>query len=329
VECAILIAGPTASGKSRLAIELAMELARDQGCDRGSDRGKARGGVIINADSMQVYRELRILSARPSADEEAAIPHRLYGITSAAAAFSVGRWVTLALAEIAAARQRGQVPIVVGGTGLYFQALTEGMAEIPDISDTARGEARRRLDELGAVGLHDVLRQRDPEMAARLQPTDSQRLVRAYEVILATGVSLAHWQRQPATTAVLAGPWWGFVLNRPRQDLYRRCDARLAAMLDQGALDEIAALAALELDPSLPAMKALGVPELIRLSRGELTRAVALAAAQQATRRYAKRQMTWFRNKMCSWNDINTQDSERLSNIIIPFISENQLTPPN
>ncbi|MFP6771893.1 MAG: tRNA (adenosine(37)-N6)-dimethylallyltransferase MiaA [Alphaproteobacteria bacterium] len=325
MECAILIAGPTASGKSRLAIELAMALAKD----RSRGRGKDRGGVIINADSMQVYRELRILSARPSLDEEAAAPHRLYGITSVAAAFSVGHWVTLALAEIAAARQAGQVPIVVGGTGLYFQALTEGMAEIPQIPDETRAEARARLDELGAVGLHDVLRREDPEMAARLKPTDKQRLARAYEVILATGVSLADWQRRPASTPVLEGPWQGFVLNCPRAALYRRCDERLAAMLDHGALDEVAALAALDLDPSLPAMKALGVPELMRLSRGETPRAAALAAAQQATRRYAKRQMTWFRNKMCSWQGLNTQDSERLSNIITPFITKNQLTPPS
>jgi tRNA dimethylallyltransferase len=317
MESAILIAGPTASGKSRLAIELVQALANDQ------------GAVIINGDSMQVYAELRLLTARPSAAEEAAAPHRLYGFVSAAQAFSVGRWVTHALSEIAQARQGGQVPIVVGGTGLYFQALTEGLAEIPQVSDEARLEARQRLDELGPGGLHDVLGQRDPEMAARLQATDAQRLVRAYEVLISTGVSLADWQRRPATTPVLRGPWRGFVLNRPRADLYRRCDERLAAMLDQGALEEVAELAAMNLDPALPAMKALGVPDLIRLTRGEISRADALAAAQQATRRYAKRQMTWFRNKMCSWQSINTQDSERLSEIIIPFISKNQLTPTN
>ena len=313
MDTAILIAGPTASGKSRLAIDLARTL----------------NGVIINADSMQVYRELRVLTARPDGAEEAAAPHRLYGITSAAAPFSVGRWLELALAEAAAARDAGQVPIFVGGTGLYFQALTQGMAEIPDITEPARAEARGMLDELGAAGLHAALGERDPVMAQRLKPTDSQRLVRAYEVIESTGVSLADWQQRPSSTPTLPLPWRGFVLNWPRTELYRRCDERLAAMLEQGALDEVAKLAAMNLDPALPAMKALGVPELIRLSRGEISREAALSAAQQATRRYAKRQMTWFRNKMCAWNGLDAQDSERLSEIIIPFISKNQLTAPD
>ena len=281
MDTAILIAGPTASGKSRLAIDLARTL----------------NGVIINADSMQVYRELRVLTARPDGAEEAAAPHRLYGITSAAAPFSVGRWLELALAEAAAARDAGQVPIFVGGTGLYFQALTQGMAEIPDITEPARAEARGMLDELGAAGLHAALGERDPVMAQRLKPTDSQRLVRAYEVIESTGVSLADWQQRPSSTPTLPLPWRGFVL------------------------DEVAKLAAMNLDPALPAMKALGVPELIRLSRGEISREAALSAAQQATRRYAKRQMTWFRNKMCAWNGLDAQDSERLSEIIIPFIT--------
>jgi tRNA dimethylallyltransferase len=302
---AILIAGPTASGKSRLAIDLA----------------RALNGVIINADSMQVYAELRVLTARPDADEEAAAPHRLYGITSAAAPFSAGRWLELALAEAVAARESGQVPIIVGGTGLYFQALTEGMAEIPDISEQARAEARSMLEELGAAGLHALLGERDPIMAERLKPTDSQRLVRAYEVMLGTGVSLAEWQQCPATTPILPGPWLGFVLDWPRVELYRRCDKRLVGMLEHGALDEVARLASMNLDPALPAMKALGVPDLIRLSRGEISRDAALAAAQQATRRYAKRQMTWFRSKIYAWNRLNAQDSERLFEKIIPFIT--------
>ena len=310
---AILIAGPTASGKSRLAMELA----------------QAHNGVIINADSMQVYRELRVLTARPGAADEAAARHRLYGFTSAAAPFSVGRWLELALAEIATARQAGQLPIVVGGTGLYFQALTQGMAEIPDIPEPVRQTARARLAELGPAGLHAALAERDPVMAGRLKPTDPQRLVRAYEVMLGTGVSLAIWQQQPATTATLPPPWHGFVLNWPRAQLYRRCDERLAAMLEQGAIEEASGLAAMGLDPGLPAMKALGVGELIRLARGEVDRAEALAAAQQATRRYAKRQMTWFRNKMCSWQSINSQDSESFSEKIIPFIMQNLLTRPH
>ena len=309
---AILIAGPTASGKSRLAIELAQAL----------------NGVIINADSMQVYEELRVLTARPDAREEAAAPHRLYGITSADKAFSVGQWLELALAEAAAARSAGQVPIFVGGTGLYFQALTEGMAEIPPIPEDIRQNARTKLNELGPLGLHSALETLDPVMAERLKPTDSQRLVRAYEVITGTGVSLATWQQQPSTTPTLPQPWHGFVLNWPRDVLYQRCDERLVSMLAQGALAEVEGLAAMNLAPALPAMKALGVPDLIRLIQGEKSRDVALAAAQQATRRYAKRQMTWFRNKMCSWTSLNAQESERVSKIIIPFITQNQLTGP-
>ncbi|MBT7758812.1 MAG: tRNA (adenosine(37)-N6)-dimethylallyltransferase MiaA, partial [Rhodospirillaceae bacterium] len=227
----ILIAGPTASGKSSLAIALAQSL----------------NGIIINADSMQVYRELRLLTARPSAAEEAAVPHRLYGITSAGAPFSVGHWLELVQTEIANARQAGRTAIIVGGSGLYFQALTKGMADIPDIPEAARQMARSKLDELGPAGLHAALAVLDPAMAARLQPTDSQRLVRAYEVIQGTGVSLASWQQRPATTPILPPPWHGFVLNWPRQQLYRRCDERLAAMLDQGALEEVSALAAMNL----------------------------------------------------------------------------------
>ncbi|MDA1098603.1 MAG: tRNA (adenosine(37)-N6)-dimethylallyltransferase MiaA [Proteobacteria bacterium] len=307
---AILIAGPTASGKSRLAMELAQAL----------------DGIIINADSMQVYRELRVLTARPGAQEAAAVPHRLYGITSVAAPFSVGRWLELAETEIANAREAGQPAIIVGGTGLYFLALTQGLAEIPDIPEATRQAARAQLRTLGAAGLHAALKARDPVMAARLKPSDSQRLVRAYEVIEGTGVSLATWQQRPGSTATLAPPWHGLVLTWPREQLYRRCDERLAAMLEQGALEEVAALAAMDLDPGLPAMKALGVPELIRCCRGEIGRAEALAAAQQATRRYAKRQITWFKNKMRAWMTINSQDSERISRENIPFIIQNLLT---
>ena len=313
MENTILIAGPTASGKSRLALELACSL----------------NGIIINADSMQVYRELRVLTARPDVREEALAPHRLYGIIAASAPFSVGRWLDMVVAEIAAARSAGLVPILVGGTGFYFQALTEGIAKIPDIPNNARRRARNLLDKLGAAGVHAVLEVRDPKMAERLKPTDSQRLVRALEVIEGTGVSLAEWQSQPPTTPILPGPWCGFVLNWPRSELYSRCDRRLEQMLDHGALDEVKALAALDLDPALPAMKALGVPGLIKLIRGEMNRASALATAQLDTRRYAKRQMTWFRNKMCSWNHLNSQDSESLSKIIIPFMSKNQLTAPD
>ncbi|MDP6346387.1 MAG: tRNA (adenosine(37)-N6)-dimethylallyltransferase MiaA [Alphaproteobacteria bacterium] len=310
VPSAILIAGPTASGKSALAMRLARRV----------------DSVIINADSMQVYRELRVLTARPGAADEAAVPHRLYGMISVAEAFSAARWQALALAEVAAARAAGRVPILVGGSGLYFSALLDGLSAVPEIPAEVRAEARRWLRDLGPEGLHAALAERDGEMAARLRPSDSQRLARAYEVVLATGVSLAEWQRRSAASPILAPPWRGFVLMPPRADLYLRCDQRLAAMLDNGGLEEVAALAAMDLDPDLPAMKALGVPDLLRHLGGEIPRQAALAAAQQATRRYAKRQMTWFRNKMCAWKRLETQDSERLFDEIIPFMSQNLLT---
>ena len=313
MESAILIAGPTASGKSRLALELARSL----------------NGVIINADSMQVYRELRVLTARPDPEQEALVPHRLYGVIPACTQFSVRRWLDLAVAEIDNARDAGQVPIIVGGAGLYFQALIEGIAEIPDIPEDVRSKARDLLVDAGVAGVYDALKIRDPIMAKRLKTTDSQRLVRALEVIEATGISLAEWQERPVTTSVFLGNWKGFILNWPRPTLYHRCDRRLEQMLENGALEEVKTLVDLNLDPSLPAMKALGVPIFIKLIQGEIDKASALALAQQATRHYAKRQITWFQNKMCSWHRLNAQDSESLSESIVSFMSKNMLTISN
>ena len=310
MESAILIAGPTASGKSRLALELARSL----------------NGIIINADSMQVYRELRVLTARPDSQQEALAPHRLYGIISACTQFSVRRWLDLAIAEIDIARRTGQVPIIVGGTGLYLQALTEGIAVIPDIPQDIRRRTRALMADGGAAGVYDALKLKDPVMAERLNSKDSQRLVRALEVIDGTGISLAEWHARLDTTSVLPGSWRGFILSWPRSELYNRCDRRMEQMLEHGALDEVRALVDLDLDPSLPAMKALGVPVLIKLIRGEMDQASAVALAQQATRRYAKRQMTWFHNKMCSWHRLNAQDSESLPGKIISFMSKNMLT---
>ena len=313
MERTVLIAGPTASGKSRLALDLATSL----------------NGVIINADSMQVYQELRVLTARPNLEQEAIACHRLYGIIPARTQFSVRRWLDLAITEIEIARSAGKVPIVVGGTGLYLQALTEGIAVIPDIPEDIRRRTRDLMADVGVAGVYDALKVRDPVMANRLKSTDSQRLVRALEVIEGTGISLAEWQARKVTTSILPGNWQGFILNWPRSELYNRCDRRLEQMLEHGALDEVNTLMDLNLDPSLPVMKALGVPVLIKLIRGEVDRASALASAQQATRRYAKRQTTWFENKMCSWNRLNAQDSESLLGTIISFMSKNMLTASN
>ncbi len=277
----VVIAGPTASGKSQLALALA----------------EAYGGTVINADSMQVYRDLRILTARPDESACARAPHRLYGVLDAAEACSAARWRAMALAEIAAARASGRLPIVVGGTGLYIEALLEGIAPVPDIPAPVREAARALHAALGGAGFHALLAARDPEMAARLAPGDSQRLIRAFEVIEATGVSLAEWRRRHPAGAGLAGPALRLLLSPPRSALYAACDARVPAMIAAGALDEVAALKQRGLDPALPAMKALGVRPLLRHLAGEIDRETAVAAVQQETRRYAKRQSTWFRHR--------------------------------
>lgn len=277
----VVVAGPTASGKSALALALA----------------EAHGGVVINADSMQVYRDLRILTARPDEAACARAPHRLYGVLDAAEACSAARWRDMALAEIAAARAAGRLPIVVGGTGLYLEALLEGIAPVPDIPAPVREAARALRAALGGAGFHALLAARDPEMTARLAPGDSQRLVRAFEVIEATGVSLAEWQRRPSAEPGLAGPVLRILLMPPRPALYAACDARVPGMIAAGALAEVAALRRRGLDPALPAMKALGVRPLLRHLAGEIDREIAIAATQQETRRYAKRQSTWFRHR--------------------------------
>lgn len=288
---AILIAGPTASGKSALALDLAVRL----------------GGVVVNADSMQVYRELRVLTARPGPADEARAPHRLYGFVSAAEAFSVGRWLDAARAELAAAWADGRLPVVVGGTGLYFQALTVGLSAIPDVPADVRAAARALLDRLGPAGLHVRLAQRDPAGAVRLRPTDSQRIVRAWEVLEATGRPLSHWQ---ATTVPgpLARGALRLLLAPPRAEVYARCDARLGRMVAAGALDEVRALDRLGLPAQRPAMRALGVPHLLRHVRGEVGLDEALDAACTGTRRYAKRQMTWFRHRMADWHRLEQVD---------------------
>jgi tRNA dimethylallyltransferase len=298
---ALLIAGPTASGKSAAALAAAERF----------------GGVVINADSMQVYQELRVLTARPTAAEEARAPHRLYGVVSAAEPFSVGKWLPRARAEVAAALGAGRLPIVVGGTGLYFAALTGGLAPVPDIPPPVRVEAQRRFAALGLAAFRAELAGRDPASAGLRDP---QRLLRAWEVVEATGIPLAAWRERPPEPG-LGCPWLGVVLDRPRAELYGRIDGRFEAMLAAGALDEVRELAA-----RVQGFKATGVPELLSHLRGERDLAAASAAARQATRRYAKRQLTWARHKMRSWLWLSAQDSKHLSEEIFSKVIETGLT---
>ncbi|MDE2488533.1 MAG: tRNA (adenosine(37)-N6)-dimethylallyltransferase MiaA [Alphaproteobacteria bacterium] len=279
-----LIAGPTASGKSALALRLA----------------EAADAEIVNADSMQLYRDLRILTARPSPKEEARAPHHLFGIVDAAVGWSVGAWLRAAHERIVSLTEAHRPIVFVGGTGLYFRALTRGLASIPPVPTEARREAEADFDLMGEMAFRGRLGAYDPAAAARIAPGDRQRLVRAWEVYAHTGTPLSDWQQ--TGEPVLSGDAWRAVaLEPPRDLLYRRCDARLEAMVAQGALDEVAALLERGLDPELPAMKAVGVREFAAFVRGEATLSEALLAAQRETRRYAKRQLTWMRGQMAGW----------------------------
>jgi tRNA dimethylallyltransferase len=306
----LVVAGPTASGKSALAI----------------DAAEAFRGTVINGDSMQVYRELRVLTARPSEADLARVPHRLFGIVPAAEPFSVGRWLELAHGAIQGARAEGRLPIVVGGTGMYLKALTEGLAEIPDIPAEVRTRARARFDEIGGTAFHAELATLDPEAAARLARSDRQRLIRAYEVAAATGRTLGEWQRAAPAAARPGAGFEVIALMPDRETLYAACDARFERMIAGGALDEVRALDALGLDAALPAMKALGVPELLRHVRGEIAFAAAREAAQRATRNYAKRQLTWLRHQFAKMEVINAQYSKSMTPKIFSFIRNSLLT---
>jgi tRNA dimethylallyltransferase len=274
----LIVAGPTASGKSALALALAERL----------------GGTIINTDAMQVYRDLRVLTARPTPDDEARAPHALYGVRPAAEPGNVAWWREAALAAMAAAREAGRLPILTGGSGLYFASLTEGLADIPDPGPAARAEARALLKEIGPAALHAHLADVDPVTAARLRPTDSQRVARAWEVWRGTGTGLAAWQ----ATKTPPAPWRfaAILLDPPRAELRAAIAARFDAMLRDGALEEVRALLALQLDPALPAMRAHGVPELVSHLRGEITLEVAGRRIELVTGQYTKRQATWFRH---------------------------------
>ncbi len=259
------------------------------------------GGVIVNADSMQVYRDLRIITARPGVADEARVPHRLYGHVDAAENYSVGRWCQDARAVLEEAKSAGRVPILVGGTGLYFKALTQGLSAVPPTPLDIRAAVRARCDAEGAAALHAELARRDPVMAERLKPGDRMRLARALEVLEATGRSLADWHRDGLPAILDLEDAVKIFLVVDRAELYRRIDARFDAMLTAGALDEVRALAGRSLDPLLPAMKAHGVPWLRRHLAGEISLEAAAEGGKRDTRRYTKRQVTWFRNQMPGW----------------------------
>lgn len=277
---AVLIAGPTASGKSREAMALAQKI----------------NGVVINADSMQVYRQAPILTAQPSQADQARIPHLLYGHVDVQDLYSVGRWRADALAALAQADAMQRIPIFVGGTGMYFAALTDGLADIPPTPDAVRQEARALLQDIGVERLHARLAQRDPLTAGKLRSSDPQRVLRAYEVFEATGRPLAEWQEAPSAPVLQDKKLAAFVLDPPRPELRALIAARFEQMVGQGGLEEAAALAGL--DPALPAAKLLGLRPLQALAAGELDRRAALDTAITATRQFAKRQMTWFRHRM-------------------------------
>jgi tRNA dimethylallyltransferase len=293
VETVFLIAGPTASGKSALALDLARRV----------------GGVIVNADSMQVYADLRVITARPTEAEEALAPHRLYGHVDGAANYSVGRYLADAGAQVAELRARGRPPIVVGGTGLYFKALLEGLSVVPAVPDEVRAAVRARSEGRSTPALHAELAAVDPDGAARLQPQDRLRILRALEVWETTGRPLASFQEERSPAPLAGLPTVRLFLAPDRAALKRRIDARFGAMLAAGALDEVRALAARGLDPALPIMRAHGVPGLLAYLSGEIALDEAVARGQADTRSYAKRQFTWFRHQMPGWRWLDPDEA--------------------
>ena len=309
---AIIVAGPTASGKSALALDLAERV----------------GGTIVNADSMQVYRELRMLTARPTEADEARVPHVLYGIRPAAEAGNAAWWRRAALEAMDTIRAAGRIPILTGGTGMYFAALTQGLADVPDPGEDARAEARRLLADQGPESLHASLTKVDPATAARLSPNDGQRIARAWEVWRATGMGLAAWQQRKMPPA----PWRFFAirLDPPREALRRAIATRFAAMVTAGAIDEVRALLTQTLDPALPAMRAHGVPELSAYLRGAMSLEEAGRRTELVTGQYTKRQATWFRHHhladiadteiFASRYGVHTQFSKCLMERIFAFI---------
>lgn len=293
----MLIAGPTASGKSAVSLWLAENAP----------------GIVINGDALQLYRDLSVLTARPSPEDEARAPHRLYGVLDGSQASSAAWWAEEATREIEAAWREGRLPIVTGGTGLYLRTLLHGIVPVPDIDEAVRADVRARMETEGPETLHAELAERDPVTAARLGPRDRQRIARALEVVLATGTPLSRFQAD--RTGGLAdregvGPIIRCVILPEREILYERCDRRLEAMITLGAVEEVKNLLARGLAPELPVMKAVGVPELAAYAEKTVNLQEAVSAAQQATRNYAKRQYTWFRNQCRDWHFITSHDPE-------------------
>ncbi|OYW81136.1 MAG: tRNA (adenosine(37)-N6)-dimethylallyltransferase MiaA [Asticcacaulis sp. 32-58-5] len=283
----LLLAGPTASGKSALALDWAVKT----------------GGIILNADSMQLYEDVPTLTARPSADDEAIARHVLYGHLMPDQMWSTGQWLRAATPFIDAALRGDTALCIVGGTGLYFLSLIRGLAEIPEISEQARAQARQTYIDMGEDAFRNLLLSVDPEAAARIMPNDQQRLTRAYEVWLETERALSDWQK--TNTPLLPEGSYHLEVLRPDRDwLYARCDHRFDLMLDTGAVDEVEALMARGLKPDWPIMRVLGLPEITAYLQGDMTLEAARALAQQKTRNYAKRQMTWFRNQMPIFKEI-------------------------
>ena len=309
----IIIAGPTASGKSALAVDIAEEFF----------------GSVINADSMQVYRQLDVLSARPSGPDLGRAPHRLYGVIDAAEKCSAGRWRQMAAGEIEAAWSGKRLPIVVGGTGLYLKALLEGLSPIPDIPSSFRDEATVLLEHLGETAFHKELAKCDPDIAVRLPPGDRQRMIRAFEVFQATGRPLSVWQKEPLSGPPVRARFYVVVVRPDREILYGRIDTRFEKMIELGAVEEVRALLSLNLPPDLPVMKALGVPELTRYLNGEIELDLAVDEARRATRNFAKRQLTWLRHQLKNDLEINAQYSESLRAKNFSFIRQFLLTDPS
>ncbi|MFC1673113.1 tRNA (adenosine(37)-N6)-dimethylallyltransferase MiaA [Pseudomonadota bacterium] len=309
-ESALIIAGPTASGKSAMAMDVAERFR----------------GTVINADSQQVYSELREVSARPSIEDEARVPHRLFGVMSGREVCSAGRWLDLAVAEIREALDAGRLPVLVGGTGMYLQSLTEGLSPIPDIPVEVRADAQARYDEIGAQAFHEELSKLDPAAGERLPVGDTQRLLRAWEVTTHTGRAFSDWRDEPRIKPLPGVRFATIALVPPRDKLYAGIDARFSRMVEEGALDEIRALLALDLDPGLPVMKALGVPELAAFVRGEMDLESAISRAQQVSRNYAKRQLTWVRNQIKDAHVLPAQYSQSFREEIFSFVHQFLLT---
>lgn len=303
---AILIAGPTASGKSGLALRLAEHV----------------GGVVINADSMQVYRELRVLTARPSPEEEARAPHALYGFVAARDNYSAGRFAADAARAIADAERAGLRPIIVGGTGLYLKTLLEGLSPMPPVAEDIRTHWRTEAAKAEPGELHRILMKRDPEMGERLASSDTQRIVRALEVLEATGQSLRVWQQLPREPVLDERETIRILLAPERAELYRRIDQRFASMIEAGALEEARQLEAEALPPTLPIMGTLGLRPLWRHLGGEIDQDEAVTLAQTETRQYAKRQLTWIRRNMITWHAISEKETERQLASAITFIDQ-------